>query len=115
MITLSFDGDALAARLDRLPARLRDALARELDRLARNRRLSVGIATTAETVTATIRTAGVPPAPSVTLPRERGREASAASGWGLLRRSRSTSPTLDAMTPEIRAALETAARRTLAE
>jgi len=115
VISPSIDADALAARLDRLPTRLRDALARELDRIARNRRLSISIATTADTVVATIRTAGVPPAPSLTLPRKRGREASAASGWGLRRRSRSTSSMLDAMTPEIRDALEAAARRTLAE
>jgi hypothetical protein len=116
VISPSIDADALAARLDRLPACLRDALARELDRLARNRRFSVSIATTADAVTATIRTAGVPPAlaPTPTLPRKRGREARAARGWGLRLRSGLPSA-LAGMTPEIRAGLESAARQAFAE
>jgi hypothetical protein len=111
VISPSIDAGTLAARLDGMPARLRDALARDLDRLDRNRRLSVSIATTADAVTATIRTAGVPPAlaPAPTLPRKRGREARAARGWGLRLPS-----ALAGMTPEIHAALESAARQAFA-
>jgi len=128
VIAPSINADDLAIRLGRLPARLRAALARELDRLARDARLSVSIDTTADTVTAAIRTAGVPPAfaPTPTLRRplrnpppragegrvgaKRGREVSAAIGWGLPRRSR-----LAEMSPEIRAGLEAAARQVFGE
>ena len=123
MISPAIDAAALAARLDRLPTRLRDALARGFDRLIRSRTagvppaLSVSIDTTADTVTATIRTAGVPPASTLTLPRKRGREdrRAAASGWGLGPRSPSASSALADMTREIRADLESAARQAFAE
>src|SRR5690349_11144195 len=83
MIAPSIDSAALATRLDHLPARLHDALARELADALRDRfsaRVSFAINTTANTVTATI-------APTPTLPRKRGREASVASWWGLRPRS----------------------------
>jgi hypothetical protein len=129
MIAAALDTDALALRLDRLPSRLRDALTPELDRLGRSLRDRVGgttrlaltIDTGADTVTATIspsnlrppsartrilRTAGVPPAPSLRLrprwPRSRAMPRRAASS------------ALAAMAPEIRAALAAAAREAFA-
>jgi hypothetical protein len=130
MIAPAIDTDALATRLDRLPSRLRDALTRELDRLGRSlrdrfgdrRRLALTIDTAAETVAATLassnlrppsahalvlRTAGVPPAPSLRLQPRRPRSVS-------LPRRTSLSSALDVMTPEIRAGIETAAREAFA-
>jgi hypothetical protein len=129
MIAPSLDTDALATRLDRLPSRLREALTRELDRLGQSlrdrfgstTRLALTIDTGPNTITATLassnlrppsaralilRTAGVPPAPSLRLrPR---RPASRA-----MPRRISLSSALDAMAPEIRARLATAAREAL--
>jgi hypothetical protein len=126
MIAPAIDSDVLATRLDRLPSRLRDALTRELDRLGRSLRdrfggrtpLSLSIDTSADTLTATLapanlrppsarglvlRTAGVPPAPSLRLRPRRPRSGTAP-------RRTSLSSALAAMTPEIRAGIETAAR-----
>jgi len=126
MIAPAIDSDALATRLDRLRSRLRDALTRELDRLGRSLRdrfggrtpLSLSIDTSADTLTATLapanlrppsarglvlRTAGVPPAPSLRLRPRRKRSGTAP-------RRTSLSSALAAMTPEIRAGIETAAR-----
>ena len=126
MIAPAIDSDALATRLDRLRSRLRDALTRELDRLGRSlrdrfgaaTRLALSIDTSADTVTATLapanlrppsarvlvlRTAGVPPAPSLRLRPRRKRSGTAP-------RRTSLSSALAAMTPEIRAGIETAAR-----
>ena len=139
MIAPSVDDRDLAARLDRLPSRLRDALARELDVLGRSLRdrlgprtgLSLTIDNTADIVTATIRTAsallaptpalprmrgrGLMGAASKTLPRKRGREAPRQRrGWGLPPRGSLPASMLDAMAPEIRAALETAAQQSVA-
>jgi hypothetical protein len=130
MIAPAIDSDALATRLDRLPSRLRDALAREFDRLGRSLRdrfggrtpLSLSIDTSADTVTATLapanlrppsarglvlRTAGVPPAPSLRLRPRRPRSRAT------LRRI-SLSSAFAALTPEIRAGIETAAREAFA-
>jgi hypothetical protein len=126
MIAPSLEDDALATRLDRLPPRLRDALTRELDRLGQSlrgrlgatTRLALIVDTSADTVTATLassnlrplsaralilRTAGVPPAPSLRLRPRRKRSRAAP-------RRTSLSSALDAMAPEIRARLATAAR-----
>jgi hypothetical protein len=65
VIAPSLDTAALIARLEIAPVRLRTALALVLDRAIRDRlgpRRSLSIDPTADTVTATIRTAGVPPA-----------------------------------------------------
>jgi hypothetical protein len=125
MIAPAIDSDPLATRLDRLPPRLRDSLTRELDRLGRSlrdrlgatTRLALIIDTGADTVTATLassnlrppsahalvlRTAGVPPAPSLRLRPRRKRSRGVPH--------RATSSALAAMTPEIRAGIETAAR-----
>jgi len=130
MIAPAIDSDALALRLDRLPSRLRDALTRELDILGRSLRdrfggrtpLSLSIDTTADTLTATLspsnlqplsarslvlRTAGVPPAPSLRLRPRRPRSGTAP-------RRTSLSSALAAMAPEIRAGLEAAAREAFA-
>jgi hypothetical protein len=131
MIAPSLDTGALATHLDRLPSRLRDSLSRELDRLGQSlcdrlgatTRLALTIDTSADTVTATLassnlrppsartlilRTAGVPPAPSLRLRPRRPRSRAAP------RRS-SLSSALAALTPEIRAGIEAAAREALAE
>jgi hypothetical protein len=135
VISPSVDADALAARLDRLPTRLRTSLARAFDRLARDAGLSFAIDATADAVTATVRTAALRPTftPTPTLPRKRGREFMgvaaktlprlrgredrrvAASGWGLKPPRSPVSSARDAMALEIRADLETAARQALAE
>ena len=130
MIAPAIDSDALALRLDRLPSRLRDALTRELDILGRSLRdrfggrtpLSLSIDTSADTLTATLapanlrppsarglvlRTAGVPPAPSLRLRPRRPRSGTAP-------RRTSLSSALAAMAPEIRAGLEAAAREAFA-
>jgi hypothetical protein len=131
MIAAALDTDALALRLDRLPSRLRDSLTRELDRLGQSlrdrfgstTRLALTIDTGADTVTATLassnlrsssartrilRTAGVPPAPSLRLRPRRPRSRAAP------RRS-SLSSALGAMAPEIHAGIEAAAHQALAE
>jgi hypothetical protein len=110
VISPSIDADDLAARLDRLPTRLRDALAREFDRLIRSRTagvppaLSLSIDTTADTVTATIRTAGLRPA----LPAGRRRSGTSACPAVAL-------PRIETVARDIRTALETAARQALSE
>jgi hypothetical protein len=135
VIAPSIDVDDVATRLGRLPIRLRAALARELDRLARNARLSVSIDTTAARVTATIRTAGVPPVSDISRARalarkqviyRRGRDGHAEDATALhpLRRLRvlrassassAVSGSLLSIEREIRAGLETAARQALGE
>jgi hypothetical protein len=130
MIAPAIDSGALAAHLDRLPSRLRDALTRDLDILGRSlrdrfgasTRLVLSVDTSADTVTATLapanlrppsarglvlRTAGVPPAPSLRLRPRRKRSRATP-------RRTSLSSALAAMTPEIRAGIEAAAREAFA-
>ena len=124
MINPSIDSGNLAARLDRLPTRLRAALARELDRLARNAGLSVSIDTTADQVTATIRTAGGLARKQVIYRRGRDGHAEGAMALQPLRplrvlRASSASSAVSgsrlSIEREIRAGLEAAARRGLSE
>jgi hypothetical protein len=135
VIAPSINADDLAIRLGRLPTRLRAALAREFDSLARNAHLAVSIDTTADQVTATIRTAGVPPGSDLPRPRafarktviyRRGRDGHAEDTMALqrlrrlrvLRASSASSAvggSLFSIEREIRADLAAAARQALGE
>jgi len=132
VIAPAFDTGDLAMRLDRLPQRLRDSLSRALDRLGQQMRLSLTIGTTTDTVTAALRTARVPPAGSRSRASARkktihhnGRYGYAKDAMALqplhrLRALRASfvpsvvSSPLSSMVPEIRAALEEAAREAFA-
>ena len=108
---------ALVARLDRMPALLRTALASELGALAQRRNSTASIDAISDTITATFRTASLPP-PRIRTAGLRpalpaGRRRSGARRLRAIRVSSASSALNGFSFSDVRAALEAAAREAL--